>query len=120
MKIFNKNNTSNTGNLPILKSHMLIGSRNVPDTRVSIQISQIPVKSEQPLHSHGPEQVYYIIRGSGLMIIENEHEQVRAGDAVYIPANAMHGIKNIGDETLEYLTANSPPFSVDYENKLWP
>jgi mannose-6-phosphate isomerase-like protein (cupin superfamily) len=45
---------------------------------------------------------------------------VFAGDAVYIPSNFHHGIKNIGDEILEYLTANTPVFSEHHENTLWP
>lgn len=62
---------------------------------------------------------YYIIRGKGLMIIEDETRQVSSGDAVYIPSNKKHGIRNIGDEVLEYLTANSPVFAKEYEDNLW-
>jgi len=120
MKIFNKENTYNTGSLEILQSYMLIGRKNVKDTNISIQISNIPVNSEQPIHNHEPEQCYYIIRGKGLMIIENEQEYVNTGDAIYIPSNKKHGIKNIGTESLEYLTANAPNFDKDYENRLWP
>lgn len=54
------------------------------------------------------------------MIIENESKEVTAGDAVYIPSNLKHGIKNTGDDVLEYLTANTPVFSEQYENDLWP
>jgi mannose-6-phosphate isomerase-like protein (cupin superfamily) len=69
---------------------------------------------------HEPEQVYYIIKGKGLMTIVEEAREVFAGDAVYIPGKARHGIKNIGDENLEYITANSPVFSGKYESTLWP
>ncbi len=120
MKIYNINNTYNTGNLEILKSYMLIGCRNVEESNISIQISSIPVNSEQPIHAHEPEQCYYIIRGNGLMMIENEQEPVGPGDAVYIASNKKHGIKNTGNDVLEYLTANTPPFSESYEQKLWP
>ncbi len=120
MQIFNKTNTFNTGSLEILKSYMLIGSRNVENAGISIQISSIPVGSEQPVHSHEPEQCYYIIRGKGLMIKGDEVSKVHPGDAIHIPSNEMHGIRNIGDEVLEYLTANTPAFNPDYESKLWP
>jgi len=62
----------------------------------------------------------YIIKGKGLMIIEDESKEVVAGDVVYIPSNMNHGIKNIGEDVLEYLTANAPVFSEQYENTLWP
>jgi mannose-6-phosphate isomerase-like protein (cupin superfamily) len=120
MEVFNKNNTYNTGTLETLTSYMLIGSRNVKDTKLSIQISCIPVRSGQPIHSHEPEQCYFILRGKGLMIIENEEKTVEPGDAIYIPSNKKHGIKNIGADILEYLTANTPAFDESYEQKLWP
>ena len=99
---------------------MLIGSNNIKNTKISLQISYIPINSEQPVHNHEAEQCYYIIRGKGLMIIENEQEIVNPGDAIYISSNKKHGIKNIGNEVLEYLTANTPTFDPDYEDKLWP
>jgi mannose-6-phosphate isomerase-like protein (cupin superfamily) len=120
MNIFNTNNTQHTDSHENLKSFMLIGNNNIKNTKISIQISYIPINSEQPIHKHEPEQCYYIIRGKGLMIIENEQEFVNPGDAIYIPSNKKHGIKNAGNEVLEYLTANAPAFDLDYENKLWP
>ncbi len=99
---------------------MLIGSQNSSTRSISLQVSEIPVGSEQPIHNHDPEQCYYIIKGRGLMIIEQETKEVTTGDAVYIPSNKKHGIKNIGVDLLEYLTANSPVFSRQYENNLWP
>jgi mannose-6-phosphate isomerase-like protein (cupin superfamily) len=120
MEIFNKNNSRNTGKLEILTSHMLISPQNSSTKNLSIQVSTIPRGSEQPIHAHDPEQCYYIIKGIGLMMIEDETREVTPGDAVYIPSNKKHGIKNIGDDALEYLTANSPPFTKDYEDSLWP
>ena len=54
------------------------------------------------------------------MTIDEEDKEVFAGDAVYIPGNEKHGIKNNGNEVLEYITANSPVFSKKYEDALWP
>ncbi|MFC1862840.1 cupin domain-containing protein [Thermodesulfobacteriota bacterium] len=120
MEVFNRNNSKNTGELSILNSWMLISPNNTSTKNLSIQISEIPVRSEQPIHNHEPEQCYYIIKGKGLMIIEEESREVNVGDAVYIPSNLKHGIKNIGDDVLEYLTANAPVFSDQYEVRFWP
>lgn len=120
MEIFNRSNSKSTGNLPLLTSWMLISPRNSSARAMSMQISEVPAGSSQPLHHHGPEQCYYIIRGKGLMVIEDETRDVSAGDAVCIPADKMHGIKNTGEDVLEYLTANSPAFSETYESTLWP
>jgi quercetin dioxygenase-like cupin family protein len=120
MEIYNKNNSRNTGNLDILTSYMLISTQNSSTQNISIQISEVPKGSEQPIHAHEPEQCYYIIKGSGLMIIENESQEVSEGDAIYISPNQKHGIKNVGNTNLKYLTANSPVFSKEYEDSLWP
>ena len=120
MEVFNRNNSNNTGKLLILRSWMLISPKNSSTQNLSIQISEVPVGSEQPIHNHEPEQCYYIIKGKGLMVIEEESREVFAGDAVYIPSNLKHGIKNIGDDVLEYLTANAPVFNEQYESTFWP
>jgi len=120
MEVFNKANSKSTGTLDILTSHMLISPRSSSARNISIQVSVVPVGSRQPVHAHGPEQCYFIIKGSGLMMIEDETRQVHAGDAVYIPPNKQHGIQNTGDTELEYLTANAPAFTKEYEDRLWP
>ena len=53
------------------------------------------------------------------MIIGEQAEQVKKGDAVFIPPNATHGIKNFGNVTLTYLTANQA-FGKQKEKELWP
>ena len=63
MDIFNRNSTMNTGELSILTSWMLISPQNSAAHGISMQISEIPAGSEQPRHSHDPEQCYYIIKG---------------------------------------------------------
>jgi mannose-6-phosphate isomerase-like protein (cupin superfamily) len=120
MEVFNRSNSNSTGRLPILTSWMLISPKKSCSKNLSIQISEVPAGSEQPIHNHEPEQCYYIIRGRGLMIIEDESREVFAGDAIFIAPYLNHGIRNIGDNVLEYLTANAPVFSDQYESALWP
>lgn len=120
MEIFKRSNSRHTGTLEILTSHLLISPHSSSARNLSLQISTVPVGSEQPVHAHAPEQCYYIIRGTGLMLIEDETREVSAGDAVFIPANLKHGIRNIGDTVLEYLTANAPAFTREYEDAHWP
>ena len=120
MKIFNRENSYNTGDLKILSSWMLISPNNTTSQNLSLQISEIPIGSEQPIHNHEPEQCYYIIKGKGLMVIDNESKEVKAGDAIFIPSDFKHGIKNLGNEVLEYITANAPLFNKEHEAALWP
>ena len=66
--------------------------------------------SQQPLHAHAEsEQVYIIVRGEGMMIVDGEEERVVARSAVRIPPGATHAIRNIGSTLLEYVAATAPP-----------
>ena len=53
------------------------------------------------------------------MYIDEEESRVGEGDAIFIPSNATHGIRNIGPEKLMYLTANRA-FGVEKERSIWP
>lgn len=79
---------------------------------MSITWVDVEPGNEQPQHSHGPQQVYVITRGSGRMKVGEEEREVSAGSMVFIPSNTEHGIVNTGDETLTYVSAATPAFPV--------
>ena len=59
-------------------------------------------------HAHGDhEEVYYIISGRGTMEVGQEARKVRDGDAIYIPAGAVHSIANGGEGFLVFLAFSS-------------
>jgi quercetin dioxygenase-like cupin family protein len=45
------------------------------------------------VHSHTHQQITYVAEGSFEFTIDLETEVVGAGDSLYIPANAVHGVK---------------------------
>ncbi len=118
MLISNKTNTP-IGKYDGFSTNLLIGETNSGSKEISIQITDIDPNQMQFLHSHHQQQCYYIVSGSGLMIIDDESKEVKEGDAIFIPSNSNHGIKNIGSKKLIYLTANQA-FGKERENELWP
>ncbi len=118
MLITNSKNT-NVGNYDGFSTRLLIGESNSGSGEISIQLTDVEPNGMQFLHSHEQEQCYYIISGSGKMIIGDETQGVKKGDAVFIPSNAMHGIENTGQEVLTYLTANKA-FGKEREAEIWP
>ena len=48
-------------------------------------------------------EVYYILTGRGLMIINNESAPVKPNCVVYIPPNSVQYIENTCDTMLEFL-----------------
>jgi mannose-6-phosphate isomerase-like protein (cupin superfamily) len=76
--------------------------------------------SQQGLHAHDhSEQIYVVIRGRGLMIVDDEALEIEAGSAVLIQAGAKHAIRNTGIEPLEYISATAPPFPAEISSDTW-
>jgi mannose-6-phosphate isomerase-like protein (cupin superfamily) len=104
-----------------LRSHILmdageLGSRNLVMTWV-----EVPPGAKQRLHSHeDSEQAYVVVRGSGKMEVAGDVEEVGEGDLVLIPPATDHGIENHGDVDLVYVSATSPPVSMQelYQEQL--
>ena len=62
--------------------------------------------------------MYVIVAGSGMMHVAGESREVKVGDLIYIPPNAMHGIDNNTDTALSYVSAATPAFDLTeaYDN----
>lgn len=101
-----------------LQTSLLVGESNSACPEVSIQITHVEPGGEQTLHAHPEHQCYYILQGSGCMCIDGEEKQVQTGDAIYIPGNSVHGIRNNTSMTLSYLTANKA-FGSERECQIW-
>jgi mannose-6-phosphate isomerase-like protein (cupin superfamily) len=55
-------------------------------------------------HKHsGNEEIYYVIEGKGLMVVDGEERIIGPGDAVITYSGSSHGLKNIGDKNLKIL-----------------
>ena len=52
-------------------------------------------------HTDSPEEILYIVAGTGEAEVGDERGVVTAGDLAVIPAMVRHGVRNIGDETLK-------------------
>ena len=78
------------------------------DTELTVTWVDVEPGESQVVHSHEPEQVYVIVAGEGRMRVGDDEREVTVGDAVHIPSNTDHGIKNTGEETLEYVSAATP------------
>ncbi|KYH42808.1 MAG: cupin domain-containing protein [Candidatus Bathyarchaeota archaeon B63] len=51
------------------------------------------------IHVHEDvEQVYIVLRGRGTVQVGDEKAEVKAGDAVFLPAKVPHGFVNTGDK----------------------
>ncbi|MFC5732447.1 cupin domain-containing protein [Cytobacillus gottheilii] len=47
------------------------------------------------LHQHFHEQISYIIKGSFQFELDGNVQKVTAGDSIYVPSNAAHGVRSL-------------------------
>lgn len=56
------------------------------------------------LHEHsGEEEIFYVIRGKGIIDDNGEKKEVAPGDAILTGGGASHAVENNGAEPLEML-----------------
>jgi len=65
-------------------------------------------------HRHGrAEEIYYVLQGTGLIMVDHEKQPVGRGDAVLIPPNSWHCITNTGRGDLIFLCCCAPAYRHD-------
>ena len=64
----------------------------------------MPPNSSMGIHEHGQdEEMYIILKGEGLMTLENEERRVGVGDMILNKPGGTHGLLNDTDEDIELL-----------------
>ena len=90
----------------------ILDRTNAPVQNQSLAEAQVPAESSTQRHYHRlSEEFYFILEGTGRMEINGLSRDVRAGDAILIPAGAWHTIGAITD--LRFLCCCAPPYSHD-------
>lgn len=74
--------------------------------KIKAGITVLKPHKETRGHSHdGVEEVYFFVRGRGLMQINDKKFPVRAGDVVLIEDGAFHKVFNPTSDELEFVVA---------------
>ncbi len=91
-------------------SHLLLAPGQFGSQHLLVTWVEGAPGSEQPVHGHPEsEQAYVIVRGSGVMRVGDEFQEVGPGDLVLVPPGSGHSIRNTGSEPLVFVSAASPP-----------
>ncbi len=89
------------------------------DVRYSLALAR--VKPGEITHKHRlktSSEVYFILRGKGVIHIDDETAEVKEGHIIYIPPGAIQRIKNTGNEDLVFLCIVCPPWRKEDEEIL--
>ena len=83
------------------RKHNIRAGYSLAWARVKPQRETIP-------HTLKYSEVYFILKGRGLMRIDSQTKTVRSRDTVYIPPRAVQSIRNTSRSDLEFLCIVSP------------
>jgi len=83
--------------------------------RYSLAHATVKPGKKTTAHKLKTSEVYYIMKGSGVMYIDNESSSVSKGCTVYIPPRASQCIKNTGKRDLVFLCIVDPAWRKEDE-----
>lgn len=101
-----------------LLCELLHPDRENEDLKIDLSIAHAVLNVEESSLVHRVKnsvEIYYILEGNGIMHIDNEAEEVNAGQAIYIPANSKQYIENIGNSELKFLCIVYPKWKEEDE-----
>jgi mannose-6-phosphate isomerase-like protein (cupin superfamily) len=89
----------------------LLAHRNSSIANQSLAEATVPPGVRTQRHHHPKtEEIYYILRGTGIMEIEGQLRQVVPGDAIAIGPGKSHRIENSGTVDLVFLCCCAPGY----------
>jgi mannose-6-phosphate isomerase-like protein (cupin superfamily) len=78
----------------------------------SLAEATIPPGTATEEHYHPQaEEIYYVLRGGGVITLAGEQRGVEPGDGILIPPGTRHMIRNIRQEPLVILCCCAPSYS---------
>jgi quercetin dioxygenase-like cupin family protein len=69
----------------------------------AMRLFEMDAGGNSPLHSHNWEHEVFILEGEGVVVGGEEEKKFKAGDAIFIPANEKHQLKNTGKQQTKFL-----------------
>jgi len=103
-----------------ITSYLLASPVTSDSKQLTTSLVVIEPGGHQRIHNHEPEQVYFILEGSGKMTVGDEIKTVFPGDCIFVSSNEPHGLVNDRDSQLRYFSAAAPSFTGEELRNFWP
>lgn len=76
---------------------------------LSMCLEELIPGSAIPVHKHlNEDEYFYVIAGTGIVIIDEKEFPFKPGTSVLVPKNTWHGFKNTGNEKIVFTFGYSP------------
>lgn len=72
----------------------------------------VSVSRGTPRYHEAYDEVYYVLSGTGKLVVESTTYALRPGAVAVIPAKAMHSLESDGGAALEFIIFGVPPADV--------
>jgi len=90
-------------------SKALVSEENSGSKRIDYRISSYEPMAFVEEHVHQvQEQIYHVLKGEGILTLNDEKKLMREHDYVYIPPGVRHSFSNTGLDTLVFLVITTP------------
>jgi quercetin dioxygenase-like cupin family protein len=94
----------------------LISTGVTPSEAITLGVARLQRGDVLSLHRHAQPEVYLVLAGTGVVTIEGEATEIRAGSAVFIPGSALHSLEATDAELhLAYAFAADSMHDIQYE-----
>lgn len=92
----------------------LVSPRNSSAERLSIAEIIVPVGVTVTPHHHLMEEIYHIVEGEGVVMVEDATRRVGPGDTVVIAPHEWHNIHNDGEIDIRMLVTCAPAWAPEH------
>jgi mannose-6-phosphate isomerase-like protein (cupin superfamily) len=67
-----------------------------------------PNGGQVPWHNQEQEEIYFIVEGDGEICLGSERQEIKSGQAVYIPSGVFHQLTNTGKISMRMIYCYGP------------
>jgi quercetin dioxygenase-like cupin family protein len=65
---------------------------------LSVGVYELPAGGTDPQQPHAEDEVYYVVRGRGRVLVGGEDQPVAEGAVVFVPAGVVHRFHEITED----------------------
>ena len=79
----------------------LTSADRTPTSALTSGVCEILPGGALQIHRHPTLELYHFLEGAGVVTLGSEQCAVRPGTTILIPADTVHGIRNVGETVLK-------------------
>ena len=92
------------------RCRVIVGGPQIKADHITFGVTEVPPRTRMLPHTHHrEEEVIYILKGWGEVVVNGTVEPIREGTAIYLPVGSEHCVENKSEEVMRFTFAFSPP-----------